>query len=81
MNLYKVVSTTDGTPSYAATRREAQLIAKNGNNREDVRVELVSMKTDKLNLAHAMNGCPVEETLQTWRLTKRGALVECANGE
>ena len=85
MQFYKLDDPgTTGKPRYLCTRDEAHFEAKEipKYNRDEVRIELIEINTDKKTLAEILSGWGFSErALRTWRLSPRGGLVECPNGE
>ncbi len=87
MQLYRVIDTDQPVPAFAilgwaGSLKEAQTVAKERGCREALRIELVHTINDKENLLNALNGVPPKvDAHRTWRVTARGGLVECPNGE
>lgn len=86
MNVYKV--TCEGTetkPCYTATMREAHEYGRDKFStvlRDGVRIELMSLVANQTSIVELLNGKDVQmELLRTWKLTPRGGMVACANGE
>lgn len=85
MLFYRILADTLGIypVTYSGTAAEAHACAKAIANRPDVRVELVDIDTDKAGVLLLLNGDKGHNGVikQTWKLSPRGAMVECPNGE
>ena len=84
MNAYRSFDCSADPPTfvYSATLKEAHDAAKQVASRIDARVELVDVMTDKASIVGILNGeSKLFELLRTWKLTPRGGLTECENGE
>lgn len=85
MQFYKLtINESDDRPEYLCTRDEAHKVAKKAPSYawQAFRIELVEIETDKATLAEILSRQAIPElVLRTWRLTPRGGLVECPNGE
>ena len=46
-----------------------------------IRVELIDVPTDKTGILTLLNGFEDFKAIRTWKLTSRGGLEDCANGE
>lgn len=68
--------------SFEGTRGDAHATAKSAERRETARIELHDVPVDKDNVLAILRDEDIKsEVLQTWSLTTRGGLQECANGE
>ena len=86
MLFYRILPDTMGLgpACYKGTAAEAHVEAKALANRSDVRVELIEVATDKAGVLRLLNGVATIDALnvtQTWKLSPRGGLVDCPNGE
>lgn len=84
MKLYRVSQElmAGEVPHHHLTKTDAHEDAKNFDDRPTVRIELIEIKTDAAHICALMNGDGQDgEVLKTWRLSARGALTECPNGE
>lgn len=87
MNFYKVFNgdvERDLFPTYCQTQKDAHATAKGHPSGYDaVRVELVSIPTHASNVCLMLNReHPIGEVVtRTYKLTARGGMVECPNGE
>lgn len=83
MKAYRVIDGEfEAKPSYWPTRKDAHDQAKEQPLRADVRVEHVEFDTNQSAVCDMLSGRDFAITvLSTWRLSSRGGLVECPNGE
>ncbi len=84
MRAYKVTSDPADKGAYFVRRAQAARSAKDQGPhiRDAMRIEHVEFKTDQATLCEILSGWGCElKVLRTWRLSLRGGLVECANGE
>jgi hypothetical protein len=87
MNVYKVTceDVAASKPCFTVTMREAHEYGRDKFStavRSAVRIELVSFIVNQQNVVQLLNGRDPElELLRTWKLTPRGGMVSCANGE
>lgn len=89
MHIYRVLdSDTDTVLSFRDTLKSAHRRAKqeSENDRDDVRIELINIPTDKIGILNLLaclvaQEMPEAEALRTWKLTARGGLKEIPNGE
>lgn len=82
MNVYKLINGEPDTDAvYCGVMKEAHSAAKESPYRGDARIELVEVITDKEGVIALLNGNVSEKVVRTWRLSARGGLVECPNGE
>lgn len=86
MQAYKITAYGESRPEYIETLAAAHKFIKDlslhPQDHSECRIELVSFSVDKASVLKALSGWGMEETiLKTWRLTARGGLVECNNGE
>lgn len=93
MHFYRVTDTDCPGPLTSAPRFEhkqadAHQAAKSFSTTKwpDVRVELVDVPVDAASVGRILNDELTDDLggfalLRTWRLSDRGALVECKNGE
>jgi hypothetical protein len=86
MLFYRIIPDTMGLGPvvYKGTAADAHAEAKMLANRPEARVELVDVPTDKASLLYHLNH-PADHGAfkpeKTWKLSPRGAMVECPNGE
>lgn len=82
MNFYQIEARPDEVVSHYATLSEAHQIAKT-HDRDQVRVLLVDIPTDKGNVLRLLNNRSAAgvQVLKRWRLSVRGALVELGEGQ
>jgi len=69
---------------YERTQLEAHNDAKArpGVIRESVRIELVDVTVDQSGVCRILNDDKIKHRLlRTWKLTPRGGMVDCENGE
>lgn len=87
MLFYRILpDTLDLQPmSYKGTAAEAHAAAKDLRySYDEVRIELIDVPSDKASILVLLNGAITVESFkikQTWKLSPRGAMVECPNGE
>lgn len=86
MQFYRVTAFEgDSDSTYTGEQAAAHTAAKvfPQHQREPVRIELIDVRTDKAGILDLLNeGERIShEVLRTWRLSPRGAMVECPNGE
>lgn len=84
MNFYRVSQWANSEPVYSGTLGDAHLIMRSYpvTNRDEARVELIDIGTDKDALLRILNsGPPVADAERTWIITPRGGLKEVPNGE
>lgn len=74
-----------GETRYHGTQKDAHHEAKASmvthTAHIEARIELLEVQSDKEGMIFVLNGNPDIEVERTWRLTARGGLVECANGD
>lgn len=90
MNFYRIVDTAqESRPGYLA-RFECTLDEAHGYAKltpkvswSDIRIELGDIPTQKADVCAILNHEMLEKitALRTWRLTQRGGLIECENGQ
>lgn len=66
--------------TYHGTLKDAHDEAKHLNVALEARVEQVDVPVDKASLIELLNGADLV-VQKTWRLSARGGMVECENGE
>lgn len=89
MHFYRVVDTAHPPedaprPRFEATQLEAHNVAKAKSEciRPCIRIELVDVAVDKADVCRILNDDKIDHRLlRTWKLTPRGGLVDCADGE
>lgn len=89
MQFYRISETDCAvTPAnrYEAKQADAHAYAKTLSTAKwnDVRIELVDVRVDQLGICQLLNHADDEKdhkVLKTWKLTQRGGLADCANGE
>lgn len=89
MQFYRISETDCAvTPAnrYEAKQADAHTYAKGLSSAKwpDVRIELVDVGVDQGSICKLLNHADDEDAhkvLKTWKLTQRGGLADCANGE
>ncbi len=86
MKFYKITNTDlDETPPFYTTTLAIAHEEVKGWSKPDwpgARIELVEIATDQKTLAMILSGFDApKKILKTWRLSSRGGLVECGEGE
>ena len=87
MNFYRVSADPTANNVYVATQAEAHTMVKtmrkdSGTGGDERRVELIDVPLDKVSVVHFLNSTgPAFKLLRTWKLSPRGGMVECENGE
>lgn len=84
MNFYRITQFANSDPVYTGTLGDAHNIMRSypATNRDEARIELIDLGTDKDALLHLLNAPPPPATAErTWIITPRGGLKEVANGE
>lgn len=89
MHVYRIVDTAipeddAPRPRYEATQLEAHNDAKArpGIIRDSVRIEMIDVLVDKAGVCRILNDDKIKHRLlRTWKLTPRGGMVDCENGE
>ena len=87
MKFYKITDPSRNEKAqYRCTRQDAHDIAKDfaedSYDKLEIRIEQVEISTDQETLSQILSGfSPGEIILKTWKLSPRGGMVECPNGE
>lgn len=87
MNFYRISADPTAANTYVGTQIEAHALVKtlpqdSGTGGDERRVELVEVPLDKESVVHILNSTgPDFKLLRTWKLSPRGGMVECENGE
>lgn len=87
MHFYQLLrdGAPDCVPEFHGKQSDAHTAAKMVplHLRPETRIELVDVPTDKDSIERLLNGHGLSglNALKTWKLTPRGGLVDCANGE
>lgn len=85
MQFYKVIGCTgphQPNVCFCSKQSDAHVLAKEDDDRVNVRIELIEVPLDKDTVLQLLNDEELSlPALRTWRLTPRGGLVEVPDGQ